>query len=188
MEAQEKLKKQSHEKVELPKDYLKEFKSYDIVFTGRKSTLLYNEKTGEIIIDGQIYKPQVIDCGSHYEIKVLGKHSYNVSYSEGHIFLDGRMVDFSFTPSVPKLKRKGKHGANKIEIRSPLPGVIVGLHVKEGDIVKQGDKIATLEAMKMQNELVTDQDGIVEKIHIKINDQTETNQIIALINTKIESN
>ncbi|RMG21542.1 MAG: acetyl-CoA carboxylase biotin carboxyl carrier protein subunit [Methanobacteriota archaeon] len=181
MTAQERMKKEQKNARNLDPNYLEEFKSYDINFTGRTSQLLFNEKTGEIIMDGVVYRPEVLDLGSHYLVTVQDEHSYKISFSEGHIFLDGRVVDFSYTPSVPKLKRRSSSGIQKIEIQSPLPGVIVGIHVKVGDHVNEGDKILTLEAMKMQNELVTEKAGVVEKILVKMNDQTETNQLLAII-------
>lgn len=49
-------------------------------------------------------------------------------------------------------------------IRSPLPGVIIGIDVKEGQAVKKGQKVAVLEAMKMENEIQADCDGTVAAV------------------------
>ena len=46
------------------------------------------------------------------------------------------------------VRRKASGAAN--EVGSPMPGVIVGLKVKESDVVKEGDALATLSAMKME--------------------------------------
>ncbi len=47
---------------------------------------------------------------------------------------------------------------------SPLPGVIISIDVKEGEAVKKGQKIAVLEAMKMENEIQAETDGTVAAI------------------------
>ena len=51
-------------------------------------------------------------------------------------------------------------------IKSPLPGVILSIDVKEGQAVKRGQKIAVLEAMKMENEILSEFDGTVAAIHV----------------------
>lgn len=49
-------------------------------------------------------------------------------------------------------------------IKSPLPGTIFELHVKEGDMVKIGQRLLTLEAMKMENNIDSDKEGRVVSI------------------------
>jgi glutaconyl-CoA/methylmalonyl-CoA decarboxylase subunit gamma len=52
-------------------------------------------------------------------------------------------------------------------IKSPLPGTIHSIHCKVGDMIKVGQKLITLEAMKMENNIDSDKDGKV--ISIKVN-------------------
>jgi biotin carboxyl carrier protein len=52
------------------------------------------------------------------------------------------------------------------DINSPLPGVIIEVSVKEGQAVKSGQKVAVLEAMKMENDIVAEKDGTVAAIHV----------------------
>ena len=49
---------------------------------------------------------------------------------------------------------------------SPLPGVIIEISVKEGQAVKAGQKVAVLEAMKMENDIQAEKDGTVTAIHV----------------------
>ena len=51
-------------------------------------------------------------------------------------------------------------------VKSPLPGVILSVDVKEGQTVKRGQKLAVLEAMKMENEILSEFDGTVSAIHV----------------------
>ncbi|MGD9930452.1 MAG: acetyl-CoA carboxylase biotin carboxyl carrier protein subunit [Mangrovibacterium sp.] len=62
------------------------------------------------------------------------------------------------SPSAPK-------GAGNI--KSPLPGVILEIFVKEGDKVERGQKLLMLEAMKMENNIEADKAGKI--ISIKVN-------------------
>lgn len=55
-------------------------------------------------------------------------------------------------------------------VKSPLPGVILHVHVKEGDAVKIGDRLLTLEAMKMENNVNADRGGKIISIKIKPGD------------------
>ena len=60
-------------------------------------------------------------------------------------------------------------GAGK-KIESPLPGVIVSVDVKEGQAVKRGQKVAVIEAMKMENEILAECDGTITAVHVKQGD------------------
>ena len=52
-------------------------------------------------------------------------------------------------------------------VKSPLPGVILSIDCKVGDVVKRGQKILVLEAMKMENNINADRDGKI--VEIKVN-------------------
>ena len=54
--------------------------------------------------------------------------------------------------------------AGKSGVKSPLPGVILDIKVKEGDEVKKGQTIIVLEAMKMENSINADKDGKIASI------------------------
>ncbi len=55
-------------------------------------------------------------------------------------------------------------------VTSPLPGVIIEVSVKEGDTVSAGQKVAVLEAMKMENEIQADRAGVVTKVNVNKGD------------------
>lgn len=60
--------------------------------------------------------------------------------------------------------------ASKSGVKSPLPGLILDIKVKEGDAVKKGQLILILEAMKMENNINADKDGIVSAIKVSKGD------------------
>ncbi len=71
--------------------------------------------------------------------------------------------------AAPAAPAPAEKGAGK-DIVSPLPGVIISVDVKEGQAVKRGQKVAVIEAMKMENEILAECDGTVTAIHVSKGD------------------
>lgn len=71
--------------------------------------------------------------------------------------------------TTPAPKPAAPAGAGK-PVTSPLPGVIIEVSVKEGQAVKAGQKVAVLEAMKMENEIQAPADGTVTAILVNKGD------------------
>ena len=71
--------------------------------------------------------------------------------------------------TTPAPKPAAPAGAGK-PVTSPLPGVIIEVSVKEGQTVKAGQKVAVLEAMKMENEIQATADGTVTAILVNKGD------------------
>ena len=66
-------------------------------------------------------------------------------------------------------------------VTSPLPGVIIVLKVNVGDVVKAGQEVAVLEAMKMENSIEATHDGTVTAIHVAKGDSVpEGAQIVTI--------
>jgi len=61
---------------------------------------------------------------------------------------------------------------------SPMPGLLVKLAVQEGDTVKEGEELAVVEAMKMENSLRAVADGVVAKISADVGDSLVVDQTI----------
>jgi biotin carboxyl carrier protein len=67
------------------------------------------------------------------------------------------------------------------KISCPMPGTIVGINVKEGTSVKKGDLLFILEAMKMENEIVSPVDGVVASIAVTKGQTVNTEDLLAVI-------
>lgn len=77
---------------------------------------------------------------------------------------------------TPKLVRKEvprakdahmiKKGASAQSIKAPLPGIIMQVMVKEGDEVKKGTTLLIYEAMKMENKLAAEKDGVIKSVKV----------------------
>lgn len=73
--------------------------------------------------------------------------------------------------SAPKAQAAAPaHATGGKAITSPLPGVIISVDVKEGSVVKRGQKVAVIEAMKMENDILADVDGTVTAVHVSKGD------------------
>ncbi len=67
------------------------------------------------------------------------------------------------------------------EILAPMPGTIFQVHVKEGDDVVEGQELLVLEAMKMENPIVSTTDGKVKQLDVKVDDKVATKQLLLVI-------
>ena len=73
--------------------------------------------------------------------------------------------------SAPKAQAAAPaHATGGKAITSPLPGVIISVDIKEGSVVKRGQKVAVIEAMKMENDILADADGTVTAVHVSKGD------------------
>jgi len=70
-------------------------------------------------------------------------------------------------------------------LRSPMPGKVISLAVKEGQSVYAGQEIAVVEAMKMQNLLRSEKDGVVKKIHVAQGTDVVVDQILVEYETPV---
>lgn len=74
---------------------------------------------------------------------------------------------------APTLPEEVKEG-----IWAPVPGKIVDVYVKAGDVVEEGAAVLVLEAMKMENELHAPHRGTVAAVLVKKGDQAEKGQLL----------
>ena len=101
--------------------------------------------------------------GTQYEVEIEGKAS-KVSKITKPTPSTSSAATTAEVISTAKAAAKKSAGT---AVKSPLPGVIVDLKVREGDQVKAGQHLLILEAMKMENNIDADRDGIV--VELKMN-------------------
>lgn len=66
-------------------------------------------------------------------------------------------------------------------VKSPLPGTITSVNVKVGDVVKEGDTVVVLEAMKMQNNIESEFSGTVTSILVNQGDSVLEGAVLLTI-------
>ncbi len=81
---------------------------------------------------------------------------------------------------APKVKARPKANAsNPKEVGAPIPGMVTALPLGIGSKVTKGDKIVTLEAMKMQTTLYAPADGVLDELLVQVGDSVESDDLLA---------
>ena len=106
--------------------------------------------------------------GNQYDVTVNGIEGkladVTVNGVNYQVELENEVAAAPAAPAAAPASGNGK------KIGSPLPGVIISVDVKEGQAVKRGQKVAVIEAMKMENEILAECDGTITAIHVKQGD------------------
>lgn len=79
---------------------------------------------------------------------------------------------------LEKMGMNSADSSNLKEIKAPMPGLILDLKVAPGDLVKKGDVVLILEAMKMENSIKSPGDGIVKAVKVSLKQSVEKNQVL----------
>lgn len=81
-------------------------------------------------------------------------------------------------PAAPKAT--GTAGSVKVE--APMPGTVLKINVKVGDTVEEGQAVAVLEAMKMENDIVAPSAGTVASVNISVGDSVNSGDVLVTLN------
>ena len=105
-----------------------------------------------------------------YRVKVNGK-VYEVELEE---------ITKTDKP-ITMTKKEVTTNNNGTKVKTFMQGVIIDVKVKEGQDVIEGQPLAILEAMKMENEIVSPVSGTVTKIYVNKQDRVENHEVIMII-------
>lgn len=124
------------------------------------------------------------------KIKVDGKE-YNVKVEETNegklrIHCEGDVYEVETKEKIleeleSELEKKESTKEGKSVVTAPLPGIVFSVDVKKGQKVKKGERLLTLMAMKMENEIASPKDGIVKDIKVKKNDNVDRGDVLVII-------
>ena len=127
----------------------------------------------------------------YYTITVNGT-TYNVSVEEGTTAAPApssapRMESTPAPAPAPAQEKPaaapsagGSVGDTKVS--SPMPGKIISIKSSIGHTINKGEVILVLEAMKMENEIVAPQDGIISSIDVAVGQSVEAGTLLATLN------
>lgn len=128
-------------------------------------------KKFEFTISGNKYEVEIKDFEDKFaKIEVNGT-SYKVELHQE--------VKTTKTPTLVRAEVPVKRSDSKIKksvssgtaaIKAPLPGNIMQVMVNEGDEVSKGQKLLIYEAMKMENDVLAEKDGVVKSIKVRPGD------------------
>ncbi len=130
----------------------------------------------------------------YYTITVNG-NTYDVSVEEGQRAVQSAPVAAPAPKAAPAAAPAPKAAeaapapaaapsgtAGSVKVSAPMPGKIVSVKATVGQQLKKGDVILILEAMKMENEIVSPQDGTLASINVTAGQSIEAGNLLATLN------
>ncbi len=121
---------------------------------------------------------QVIVNQTPYQVKIDGAATPTAPLSAAPMGLQTTAVSMAM-PVAPKAVTRGVAGAGTIA--APIPGKILQLAVHVGERVKNGQTVAIMEAMKMENNILAPMDGTVKEIRVAVGGDVGTGDVIMVI-------
>jgi pyruvate carboxylase subunit B len=133
--------------------------------------------------------------GESFHVKVGGKGHKSEGKRPYFLYVDNTLVEVLVEPLVEVLpseegmidtkKASGSSKRPKAEapgdITTAMPGSVVKMKVQKGDIVKEGDTILIVEAMKMENEIRTPISGTIEDIYVTEGDVVNPDEVLVRV-------
>ena len=138
-------------------------KEYNFKINGNDYTVgieILNDTEADVIVNGASYSVEVLD--TTVKPSVAAKPQV-AAVPASH------PVQPSTVP-VTKPAAAAPAAAGESRVKSPLPGVILDIRIKEGDTVAVGQTLVVLEAMKMENNIDSDRAGVVKSIKVNRGD------------------
>ncbi|MGE0761913.1 MAG: biotin/lipoyl-containing protein [Bdellovibrionales bacterium] len=129
-----------------------------------KSDYQYIDQTLSFIFKNSSYLVDVTGRGTDYTVYTRGAHSTVRIYNEEKILHES-------------LKGGGSLGQSN-SLNSGMPGKIVKVFVKAGDMVKEGDPLLIMEAMKMENEMRATGETKIKEVLVKPGDNVESGVVL----------
>ncbi|MFL2957265.1 MAG: biotin/lipoyl-containing protein [Candidatus Thalassarchaeaceae archaeon] len=125
----------------------------------------------KVIVDDEEFEVELEKKGISWQVKIRNR--------EFLIKVEGERKKNS-----KENKRKKKVKVGNGTVSSSIPGKIISLNVNIGDKVQEGEVLAILEAMKMQNEIVAPIKGTIKQINCDIGDSIIANAPLIIIEEK----
>ena len=127
--------------------------------------------------------------GNNRYVFILNGHSHLVQIikenSICHIHLDGAYfpvhVEDEQTRELRSLVEHTKESSGEYTICAPIPGLVTKIKINEGDKINSSEGLIILEAMKMENEIKSESEGIIKKILVKEGMPVDKDQELIII-------
>ena len=127
---------------------------------------------------------------------ILGAEAYRVvgeraARGRWKVGLNGRTHDVEVvderTMAIRELAGGGAGPSGPRPVIAPMPGMVVKIEVAEGDVVREGQGVVIVEAMKMENELRATGSGRVSRVHVRRGDAVAKDQVLVEIEALTDS-
>ncbi|MGD8996713.1 MAG: hypothetical protein PVH80_01275 [Anaerolineae bacterium] len=131
-----------------------------------------------LLVDNRSYEVHVAGSDSGEASVMIGGRPYRARLHR-YPGANGRGV--SQGPLGAPRAREARRVASNVEMRAPLPGLLVEMQVSEGEYVKERDVVAVLESMKMNLELRAPRSGVVRQLLVTPGRQVAQDQVLVII-------
>lgn len=144
-------------------------------------------KNYKFTINGNKYSVDILDFEDNLATVEVNGTPYQVEMEYEKISQPKSVIKIATPPTprpgavgatVPNPKAAPTGGSS---LKSPLPGIILDIYVKVGDTVKAGDHLLLLEAMKMENNIDADKEGVIKEIKVQRNDSVMEGDVLVII-------
>lgn len=161
-----------------------------IVHSGGTERIVEVAESGgvyEVTLEGTVYRVDSRGGGSSPTRSLLiDGASYEAATFPGRdgldVFVSGDAFHVKVTDELWARAEAEAHGASSGEtILSPMPGSVVKVLVRRGEIVTPGRSVVVVEAMKMQNELAALRGGRVAEIKVAPGDVVEQDAVLVVL-------
>ena len=142
---------------------------HDVQYNGHTYAVRSRWEFGQPIFSGTINGEEIF-------VQVL-RQDQDYRLIHGGSQVDVRIVTPKVAELLQYMPEKAPPDMSKFLI-SPMPGLLVSVAVKEGDEINAGQELAVLEAMKMENTLLAERDGVVSRIHYEAGASLAVDDII----------
>jgi len=143
----------------------------------------------QFLVNGKVVDFEKVDLNKNSSHFIYQNKSYTIEVEEidpvektAVVKVNGNSYTLTIRNQLDQLlKQLGMDNltANKIlQVKAPMPGLVLNVLVIEGDEVKKGDNLLVLEAMKMENMIKSPTDGVIKKIAVKQGDKIEKNELL----------
>ncbi len=151
----------------------------------RETDVIVNQ-TGEgeysVTFEGKTFKVNSLHLSNDFFNLIIDGESHNSLICGNTLYLDGEQFSaIAEDPLKKELLKSSGLSTNEGTIIASMPGNVVKILVKEGDIVEAGQGVIVLEAMKMENELEAPKSGKVKKIFVEEKKPVEGGAILVEI-------
>ncbi len=126
-------------------------------------------KKFEYKINGKVYNVEVNSIEDYVADVTVNGASFQIEMQRP-AKKEVVVIDAPAAGTVPPIARPKTSGGGIGSIQSPLPGTILDVLCKAGDTVTRGQKVVVLEAMKMENAINSDRDGVVKEVKVSKGD------------------
>jgi biotin carboxyl carrier protein len=159
---------------------------YEVTLDDRRVRVELGED-GRFTIEDRVVAADVRETvrGRQWSITVEGQsHEITVvTHDPLRLDLDGQDVRAAVIDERALRASRGAVGlrTGRVELRAPMPGLLKAVYVKEGDRVDAQAPLATLEAMKMENELLAPSAGRIAKVRATAGAKVEAGAVLIVI-------